>query len=321
MTTILAVWGVLGSFRDDFLTPEQQAKWVMRLLFPRWYWLVIGFLVITVIAILEGAYRTHARKVKELNASHDTNVEGIKETHKSAIEQLEKQHESDLTELNEGHRKMHLALMKIHEKEVEWRKEIFKSTVDSNAKSMKDIHNRYRAQAEEQSRKIRVQSSRILKLTKQTEHKLIFEVHPKPQSQAYVQYHPSFNKYLITANLEIHLENHDTTPRTIKRWEAWLIRKTKRGTEKKIREASILVLDKSGKETTLERVDILGITPDHWLHCALELPARYGKRLNQNCFLRVTLEATRQKPYPLDLDVDWQKAYTSGTNVYVTPRK
>jgi hypothetical protein len=60
MTGILMfVWGLVGNIRSEFISQAAQDSWRLPTLFPQvsWYWLVIAFLVLTLVAVLEGAYR------------------------------------------------------------------------------------------------------------------------------------------------------------------------------------------------------------------------------------------------------------------------
>lgn len=88
VTVILAIWGILSNFRDDFLSPELQAKWVIPVLFPRWYWPVIVFLVVTIIAILEGAYRAHVKAIAQQDTLHATEISKLKEGYEKKIIEL-----------------------------------------------------------------------------------------------------------------------------------------------------------------------------------------------------------------------------------------
>lgn len=164
MTIFLASWGFIGNFRDDFLPPEQQAKWVMRLLFPRWHWLVIGFLIITIIAILEGAYRTHARKVKELDTSHQAEITEKDKAQKSEMEQKEKEHELDRNALIEGHVKIQTSLINLRETEVEGLKKNFRLMREGQLKIEEENRERNAALIANLQGKLTEQANRIYEL-------------------------------------------------------------------------------------------------------------------------------------------------------------
>lgn len=68
LSVILWFWGVLGNVRGDFIADTDQVKYKLPVLFPQieWYWLIAAFLLITVIALLEGSFRAHRRAIDAL---------------------------------------------------------------------------------------------------------------------------------------------------------------------------------------------------------------------------------------------------------------
>ena len=70
MSITLFLWGLFGNIRNDFISAANQDKWRLPALFPEvsWYWLVIAFLVLTLFAVLEGAYRTHRQAIADFGS-------------------------------------------------------------------------------------------------------------------------------------------------------------------------------------------------------------------------------------------------------------
>jgi hypothetical protein len=68
MSALFFLWGIFGNIRSDFISTANQEKLKLPALFPQisWHWLLIIFLILTLIALFEGAYRAHRKKVNEL---------------------------------------------------------------------------------------------------------------------------------------------------------------------------------------------------------------------------------------------------------------
>jgi class 3 adenylate cyclase len=169
-------------------------------------------------------------------------------------------------------------------------------------------------------------------------YKLILEVDADDQSQVKSDHHPQASRFkktepdvpvrmdlwVLTVNLRIRFENHDIHPIQLKKIKLSLLRKARDGRVREIplfRSLMEIVEEGTAEKLVPDQNQILGnrITPYYWVRGVLEVSARYGGRLNQNCFLRVTVEALRQPPYSVFLDVDWKtsrKGY-----VFVTHRK
>lgn len=64
---VISIWGLIGNIRSEFVSPADQDRWRLPILFPQvtWYWLVIALLILLIFALLEGGYRTHRRIIKE----------------------------------------------------------------------------------------------------------------------------------------------------------------------------------------------------------------------------------------------------------------
>jgi hypothetical protein len=155
------------------------------------------------------------------------------------------------------------------------------------------------------------------------EHKLVAEV-DTDQSQVGCDYLPQalrfserepdvplkMDLYVLRVNLKIRFENHDVHPIPFKQITVSLLRKARSGAERIIpvfRSFMEMYEGDAMQKFSPEGMEVRGrrITPYYWIQSALEVPARYGKRLNRNCFLRVTTEALGQPPYHVDLDVNW----------------
>src|SRR6266849_3380707 len=73
LSIILLVWGVFGNIRSEFIPAADQEKWRLPILFPHvpWYWLVIIFLVITLMAIFEGSFREHRKQTLSMSSESE----------------------------------------------------------------------------------------------------------------------------------------------------------------------------------------------------------------------------------------------------------
>lgn len=145
-------------------------------------------------------------------------------------------------------------------------------------------------------------------------------IHTNRQSEVRIEIEDD-GEYFVTAYLKLHVENHALAPVPVKKMETFLYRKNKRGTEKEIphSKSSLTSLDGTG-ELAKHDVGAGRETDPNWFQSFINMSPRYWKRLNHTCFLRVTLEAMRQPPYSIDLDIDWVALDRDG-KVFVTPRK
>jgi hypothetical protein len=294
---------------------------------------MIGTPILTII-LIGLIVRSAIRVIGKRDAEYEANINREKEAHKSQLEQQEKEHQSQQSKLIEGHVTSTLALRKLHETEMEGLKKHFQSVIEFEREQARKQQEHHNALVSEQSRKIREQSSRILKLTK---HTLIFEVEECPQCrvslshEAYTFDPPEgepeeVDYYALNANVKIHFENNDTHQLMLKkRMEVSLLRKTGRGKEKIIplqSQPTLIVMVEGGTERPkLEdlRFPPITKTQSYIFYFGMRVPTRYGKRLNHNCFIRITMEAMRQPPYSVDLDVNWEEALKGGSSM--TPRK
>jgi hypothetical protein len=139
------------------------------------------------------------------------------------------------------------------------------------------------------------------------------------------------DRYTVGINLLARFENHDATPKRILSVELALYRKTGRGNVKIIprSEGFIFPIETdyefgNMRDVISDKAELSAgeITKPYWLCCTVSIPARYGKRLNQKCFIRVTMEAMRQPPYVIDLYVDWEAARASKNGrAYIASQK
>jgi hypothetical protein len=234
---------------------------------------------------------------------------------------------AQLTTNAEGHKEERTNLIASFREEIGGLKEKEGKLVSIFAKQLK-------AQAEPLNEKIASLESQLQALNK---HSLTFEidtssvtgVHLRRQERTYnlpKEMNPlQFEIYIITGNLQIRFINHDVAVNSVISLKPSLIRKDKNGAEE---EAIIVDVESftsiyEGEQTVdLSRISFLGtrITPYFLLHFALVTPVESIGELNKDCFLRITMEAMRQPPYTVDLDVmTWQGA--TEYRAPVKPRK
>lgn len=257
---------------------------------------------------------------KELDRQADNfreDIEKLKTAHKSEIRELKEQHESDMRKLAESNAMVQLALLDTHKKEIEINKKLSRSIFEGQLKREEDNRKRNNILRSSLLHKIREQASQLEELKKL---KLIVNTYRKSE----ILIEQSADTLSITAYLYIHLENNAQYPIRVKSVGAAIFRKTKRGIDKKIRKSEALILPLAADEQ-IENLEFKAgvITPPSWLVGTIAISPRYGKRLNPNCFLRVTMEALTQPPYTVDLDVNWELARIRANSkpVYFTPRR
>lgn len=61
-------------------------------------------------------------------------------------------------------------------------------------------------------------------------------------------------------------------------------------------------------------------TKEYWLDCDGKLNASWKEKLNEDAYLRVTLNAVGQAPYCVDLVADWQKAWNRAQEPFTVKR-
>lgn len=305
-----------------------------------WSWKVWVALLATslLLSIFVAVYRYHMRTVAELNAGHKAEVDKLNEGYereKSAITSaLETQHKTAIFELQTQ-----------HESEAEGLRSHINSLYEKYRGKMRAHRERHKAemsqqrhaslakQAEKDAEMERLKAEHgkeVASLQAQLDEfkpKLIFEVDSCPQCRASLSHEKStfappegepkeVDHYVVQAHVKIHFENHSAKQLMLrKRMEVSLVRRTGKGKEKTIppQQTNLLVAGEgSAVMPKLEelRFDPITKTKPYMFYLGLAIPTRYGKRLNRNCFLRLTMEAMRQPPCYVDLDVDWEDAKT-----------
>lgn len=131
---------------------------------------------------------------------------------------------------------------------------------------------------------------------------------------------------MLKAHLVFFLENRANEKAVIRTLRLSLLRRTSRGRDKKVRLSRQLSIELSpitSAPLSLDGYSIDGMmmTPTFILHGYAEMSQRIARRLNQNCFLRLSMDAMNQSPFDIDLDVDWEKARNTSSAIPVTPRK
>jgi hypothetical protein len=323
VSIFLAIWGILSNFRDDFLPPEQQDRWVMRLLLPRWYWIIIGFLVITVIAILEGSYRAYRREVTELDAACISKIQGLVRKYIRRRKRVNRkfmaerftvgQYAKELTDAN-------VEKGSLEDKIVMLQGEFTKLKAERDTlTSQLEEQNKYKIFLEADTELNSIESDPFefrqsgVSLTEDTDENVLHKTNQILTTHS----------YNIEADFRIRFENKDLNKLVVYTVKVKLMRKTNRGKEKEIRLSRRILETQSDDRFGRAELDNLTVegrtrTEFYWLHCDYEMHSRYGVRLNQNCFFRVTMEAMNQLPFDKDFDVDWETASKGVTPV--TPR-
>lgn len=132
------------------------------------------------------------------------------------------------------------------------------------------------------------------------------------------------DSYMINATVQIRFQNHSLYQTMLtKGMEASLVRKTRNGKEKAIPLLQATTIVAGEGSPVLDKLEEIRFEPtsktkSYVVSFGMELLTRYGKRLNQNCFIRITMEAMRQPPCYVDLVVNWEDALSG--RAAVTPR-
>jgi hypothetical protein len=151
---------------------------------------------------------------------------------------------------------------------------------------------------------------------------LTFEI-DAPRSKVNVT---NYNNDGFSVNLQLYIsfENSDTNPLTVKSVNILLMRANEDGTESEIPPVNIIDrVDRELYEVISAGNHPLSKSEVRWEYRNLSVPLRTQtlyhsvlghigvsgdcrKILNENCFLRVTMDAMNQPPYSLDFNVRWQ---------------
>lgn len=253
---------------------------------PWQVWAVLSVLttILLLMLIFVAVYRYHMRTVEELNASHKAETDGLR-----------KNLDTELTTLTTQHEK-HTA------------------TLQTKIASLQSELNEFIPKL-----KFVVERNPQCRVTLRHEEYLFDPPDGEPKEVDY---------YVVNANVKIHFENDAAITLTLrKRMWVSLFRRTGRGKEKEIpldpEKESLLMLAGEGSDVTPKLEDFvfepLKRTKSYALFCGMGISTRYGKRLNRNCFMRLTMDAMGQLPCYVDLDVDWEAAKTEKGSV-MTPR-
>jgi hypothetical protein len=201
----------------------------------------------------------------------------------------------------------------------------------ASAQSQSDAFKDYGKKMESLAKKVEAERD-ALKAQLRELSKLKFVVRTSRESEIYIPKPEDDEaihegKRTVCANLIVQFENHNTAPNRVMNIEAELLRKTGKGEEKRLKSDTIIFsmgtdnIYGKNRDLILDKAEIPGggISRLYWLYSTSTIPARYEKLLNQNCFIRVTMEAMRQPPYRVDLYVDWEAARTSKNGrVYIS---
>ena len=319
VAVVLALYGLLQLISNliTWTLPVKDQEKYQFIQLLNWRVWMIGTPILTVVLIVlivRAIYKViekrdidHVAEISKLTADHKTELStlesNIKIQHKSEIETLE----SHINSIYEEYRKRMLA-----------------------------HREHYNTKVSELLSRVSEQSKRINELSRP---RLIFEVERCPRCRVTLSHEKytfappdgepkEVDYYAVNAHIKIHFENDDEIKlRLRKRIGVSLLRRTARGKEKEIpldpERESLLILAGEGSQVIpkLENFifEPLSKTDSYMLYCGMGISTRYGKRLNRNCFIRLTMEAIRQPPCYVDLDVNWDDAKTEGGSA-MTPR-
>ena len=306
------LFGLLVNIENPFFSWSKRVRAII----------LLSALIVMLLLVIEALYQFHKRRVARLKSKH-----------KSIIERLNTQHQTEIAEKDKGLTEKDAAHQsEIKRIESEHGDKII-GLVEANTKALIKQQKKHWAEVEGLQSCIREQ---VTELNELRSPKLIFEVETFPQCrvslshEAYTFDPPDaepkeVDYYVIKGNVKIHFENHSTHQLMLrKRMEVSLFRKTGNGKEKMIpleSSSTVIVLgEDNGANTKLEelRFEPLTKTKAYIFYLGMGIPTSYGKRLNQNCFIRITMEAISQPPCFVDLDVNWGDAIKDGSSI--TPR-
>ncbi|HEV7857445.1 MAG TPA: hypothetical protein VGO91_02240 [Pyrinomonadaceae bacterium] len=199
----------------------------------------------------------------------------------------------------------------------------FNRTGELVSHDMEEIHESVKESKKEKEKlKAQLEELKKLKLIINTDHQSEVRINRHWNVPVMVGVEQSeSDEWHITAHLRMQLENNALANVLVKKLEASLVRKTKREEEKGMPKTKTSLIPLLGIEELVRHEVLAGrMTEQYWYSYEVDIPARYVKRLDSTCFLRVTMEAMRQPPSSIDLDVDWEEAKIKGTT-FLTPRK
>lgn len=135
-----------------------------------------------------------------------------------------------------------------------------------------------------------------------------------------------YDQYEVTANLHILFDNEDADQIVARSMKAALMRinRGRGGREKEIPHQvemrSFFFHEDARRLNNGKGLVIPARTRTEYkeFYFRFDTPTPYGKRLNENCFIRVTLEAMGQPPYCADIFPNWEDARKHG-RIYLNP--
>jgi hypothetical protein len=118
--------------------------------------------------------------------------------------------------------------------------------------------------------------------------------------------------YLFKAHFRVRCENPAPYQRAVRSVRFSLMRVTGRGEPKPIPMVTERTeVEEEGNRSRVELVDFTvaagAFTPWYWFTSHFQLRQRYATRLNEKCFVRLTMEAVNQDAKVLDFGVNWDE--------------
>jgi hypothetical protein len=175
------------------------------------------------------------------------------------------------------------------------------------------------------------------KVDELTKHGLLLDVDLEPhtsntsqkvRSRLYVSYDAlntasvENEPYLIKGFLRIRFDNHVGVATGVRSLTVCLRRETDQGArEARLTFEACEEQTRAKADLALQIIQAAQISPCYELDCEGELEKDWGKLLDENCFLRIKMEAAGQPPYCVDLNVDWQTARLTDSPAFFTPRR
>jgi preprotein translocase subunit SecG len=154
-------------------------------------------------------------------------------------------------------------------------------------------------------------------------HKLILEVDTglymdgfEPKQSGVIIQNGDFERYIVKPYFRVRFWNHAPHKLTTRSVKVFLMRKTENGEE--VVPSISSHVDNQAEEVGIRRrfdfdnFTVEGGTPSERIEllCDFELTAKQAELLDENCFLRISMEAMNQAVLNRDFDVDWKKAFT-----------
>jgi len=132
------------------------------------------------------------------------------------------------------------------------------------------------------------------------------------------------HRLFFASKLRMRFDNQDTSLAAIRRVTVFLRREGDAGEVRESQLSAALIRDVA----TRARLDLdsfqiqpVAITPYYELDCDAELEKSWARLLDDHCFVRVKVEAVRQPPYCIDLNVDWETARLTNSVASVSLRR